>query len=160
VRYTLSLHERSSDLPNAFHYWPVVDNLWRSIDAFYSVFVTWNNTYIWYRTGTEYHIGIMDRTGTTTSQWVYITTPTDLWDYSMLKNIEEIRVGKVWNGGELWCSLDWGTYEKIWDLDQTEIEQKFIDYKRDFREISFMVKLSSANDRIKNIYMRYNQRQV
>lgn len=78
----------------------------------------------------------------------------------MLKNIEEIRVGKEGTQAELWVSIDNGNFQLIGDLDQTEVEQKFISFKKDFREITFMVKLYNVGDKIKNINLRYNQRQI
>lgn len=64
----------------------------------------------------------------------------DFGDYSMLKAIDEIRVGKSGTGGTLWASIDGGAFEQIDELDQTELYNKTMDFKRDFHELALMIK--------------------
>lgn len=57
-------------------------------------------------------------------------------------------------------SIDNGNFTLLDDLDQTEIEHKIMNVGKDFREVAFMLKLYGSGDRIRNLNIRYNQRQV
>lgn len=150
-------------LPNAFSYWPITHGATGNyIEDFSAVFSTNNELYVAYRESGLYRFAVMTMVGSSgfCTEWIYITPPTDFGDYSMLKAIDEIRVGKTGTWGELWCSINEWDYEKIGDLDQTELEQKFMEFKRDFRQISFLIKLTSSSDVIKNIDLRFTNRIV
>lgn len=151
-------------LPSQFQYLPKHDASLETIESYKCILAKNNFVYLSYSTDSREEVtGTMqyDWFGTWNClEWIYITPPTDLGDYSIIKSIEEIRVWKVGTAWELWALIDNDSFVKIGNLDQTDIEQKFMDYKKDFREISFMVKLNSSVDRLYNIYLRYNQRTV
>ena len=81
-------------------------------------------------------------------------------DYSMIKSIDEIRIGKEGTTAQLWASIDDGTYELVDTLNQTELYHKILNYKKDFRKISFMIKMYYTVDRINNIDLRFKTPQV
>jgi hypothetical protein len=112
-----------------------------------------------WNTWSVYQVGYVQTNDTSSvrcPEWILITSPTDLWDYSLMKTINEIRVWMEWQG-ELWASLDWGDFELAWTLDQTELYQKIMDYKKNFREISLMVKLNDTDQDavLQNIDLRF-----
>ncbi len=156
-------------LPNAFQYLPKYDNettWWVNtfpIGTYRCVFARNNQIYIGYSCNWQERIWRIDFNFSNSYyafEGIYITPHTDLWDYSIIKSIEEIRVGKEGLNWELWCSIDDGNFQLVGALNQEDIEQKFMNYKKDFREIAFMVKLYSQFDRVYNINLRYNQHQV
>ena len=150
-------------IPNAFAYLPVTSAQTTTlINEFSCVFALNGEVYTGHKVGSDYQVWRMSYTR---SEWncangVYIIPPTDFGDYSILKQIEEIRVGKTGTGGELWCSINEATFELVGALDQTDLEQKFMTYKKDFRQISFMIKLSASSDVVRNIDLRFTNRIV
>lgn len=160
--------KKMEGLPQSFSYWPIHDN--QSIGAtiypitnFSAVFAQGNIIYVGYTANSLNRLGSINTiTNTTTAcfEWVYIIPPNDFGDYSILKSIDEIRVGKEGTTGQLWASIDDGTYELVDTLNQTELYHKVTTYKKDFRKISFMVKMYSTVDKITNIDLRFNTRQV
>lgn len=154
-------------LPNAFQYLPKHDNESTGGVNVYSIsprsiFAQNNKVYIGYQCNGEERVGTIDFNSTDTAcyEGIYMMSSTDLWDYSSIKALEEIRVGKDGTQAEIWMSIDGGNFTLLDDLDQTEIEHKVMNVWKDFREVAFMVKLYNQFDRIKNLNIRYNQRQV
>jgi len=156
-------------LPQQFQYLPAHDasTTWwvdiYPIESPVTVYAKNNTVYYSYTTdwgNRRWQIDFSYTVWGTCYEGIYIAPPTDFGDFSIIKSIDEIRIGKVGTAGELWCSIDWANFELVGNLDQTDIEQKFISYKKDFREISFMIKLYSSADRFKNLDLRYNTRQV
>ncbi len=154
-------------LPNAFCYWPIYTALdavdpinYELITAFYAIFQQNNITYVSYLSGGEYRIGKVNSSDplATANEWIYVMKANDFGDYSMLKAIDEIRVGKSGTGGTLWASIDWGAFEQIDELDQTELYNKTMDFKRDFHELALMIKTTWCI--VRNIDVRFTPRQV
>lgn len=137
----------------AFCYWPIYTALdaidpinYQLITTFYAVFQQNNTTYVSYLSGGEYRLWRVNSNDplATAYEWIYVMKANDFGDYSMLKAIDEIRVGKSGTGGTLWASIDGGDFEQIDDLDQTELYNKTIDFKRDFHELALMVKTTGC----------------
>lgn len=159
--------KKMNGLKNAFYYLPIHDN--QSIGAtvypiqsFSSVFAMNNKVYLSYKANDIERTGSIDLNDTSNAcyEWVYIVPEVHFGDFSMLKQIDEIRVGKTWVGGQLWASINWDDFELVGNLDQTELEQKFTMYKKDFRKIGFMFKLYAINDKIMNLDLRFTNRTV
>lgn len=153
---------KSESLPNSFSYWPIQEEAVSDpIDNFTAIYSENNVIYLGYDRNGTYKIGEVRTTNTGNCyEWVYITHENDIGDFSMIKAIDEIRVGKEGITGELWASIDWATFELVGSLTQTDIQQKFTTYKKDFRKIAFMFKLYSATDKIINLDLRFTNRQV
>lgn len=123
---------KSESLPNAFCYWPLHEGVSSNpIDNFTALYSENNVVYLWYDNGGTYKIGEVRLNWTSSCyEWVYITHENDIGDFSMIKAIDEIRVGKEGIAGELWASINWAAFEYVGDLDQTDIQQKFTAYKK------------------------------
>lgn len=155
-------------LPNSFSYWPIHDNqsIWPTIypiTNFSAIFAQGNIIYIGYTANSLNRLGSINTTTNTTTacfEWVYIIPPMDFGDYSMLKSIDEIRIGKEWTTAQLWASIDDWAYEFVDTLNQTELYHKVMNYKKDFRKISFMIKMYSTVDKIMNIDLRFKTPQI
>jgi len=154
-------------LPNAFCYWPIYTALdaidpinYELITTFHAVFQQDDITYVSYLSGGEYRIWRVNSNDplATANEWIYVMKANDFGDYSMLKAIDEIRVGKSGTGGTLWASIDGWAFEQIDDLDQTELYNKTMDFKRDFHELALMVKTTGCI--VRNIDVRYTPRQI
>lgn len=127
------------------------------------MFAQGNIIYVGYTANSLNRLGSINTvTNTTTAcfEGVYIIPPNDFGDYSVLKSIDEIRIGKEGTTGQLWASIDDGTYELVDTLNQTELYHKVMSYKKDFRKISFMIKMYSTVDKINNIDLRFKTPQV
>lgn len=154
-------------LPSAFCYWPIYTALdaidpinYQLITTFYAVFQQNNTTYVSYLSWGEYRLWRVksNEPFATAYEWIYVMKANDFGDYSVLKAIDEIRVGKSGTGGTLWASIDGGAFEQIDDLDQTELYNKTIDFKRDFHELALMVKTTGCI--VRNIDVRFTPRQI
>ena len=148
-------------LPNAFSYWPVHNELGVAITNFSAIYAEKNKIYVAYTSASKNYVGTIDVTSQDTCyEAVYITPENDFGDFSLEKQMNEIRVGKEGTTATLWASVDWGTFEQIDTLDQTEIEQKTMDFKTVFRKLALMFKLNSSSDKIINADVRFTKNQV
>ena len=148
-------------VPNSFSYWPIHDSSTSAVTTVHSIFAQGNKVYVGYQIGSSYYIGFVNYDPSVTQtcyEGVMIFPEFDAGDYSLIKNLDEIRVGKTGTTGQLWLSIDWGAFTQIDTLNQTEFENKTLNesVKKEFREMALMVKLYSSNDSIKNISVRYS----
>lgn len=148
-------------LTSAFSYWPVHTDIGWNITNFTAILCFNNTIYVGYTFAGNNRFGSIDLTSTDTCyESVLITAENDFWDFSLEKQLNEIRVGKEWTTATLWASIDGATFEQIDTLDQTEIENKTIDYKPVFRKLALMFKLNSSTDKIINADVRFTKNQV
>jgi hypothetical protein len=122
----------------------------------------WNKLYLAWNTWTVYqvwYVDMNDYSGDKCPEGILITRSQDMWDYSLEKAIQEIRVWMEWVG-ELWVSINQWTFVFVWNLDQVTLYQKIMSYKNNFREISFMIKIKNEawahpEWSLKNIDLRF-----
>lgn len=159
---------KMSGLSNSFSYWPIHDNnSTNSVNAHeitnvYSIFTLNGSTYLAYKCNWFYRLWILSIYNTTDKCYeaVYITKHEDFWDYSLVKNVDEIRVWKEGIGWELWASIDNNSFESVDLLDQEELENKTVDFKSKFRKLSLMLKLYNDTDKVVNVDVRFTKNQV
>lgn len=153
--------KKMSGLPSAFSYWPVHTDIWWAITNFTSILCFNNTIYVGYTFAWNNRLWSIDLSSTNTCyESVLITAENDFGDFSLEKQLNEIRIGKEWTTGTLWASIDGATFEQADSLDQTEIENKTIDYKPIFRKIALMFKLNSSTDKVINADVRFTKNQV
>lgn len=142
-------------------YWLVNSSL-ATFDEVTALYASWNSLYIAWRDWTNYRAWVIDHNNYSNiaasrcSQATIITPALDFWDYSIQKALDEIR---VWMEGQgtLWASFDGGAFVKIGTLNQTELYQKIMGYKKNFRDVALMVKLTNNTyaSRLSNIDIRF-----
>lgn len=148
-------------LPSSFSYWPIHEETWGAITSFSSIFVFNNVIYVGYTFAGNNRLGSIDLSSTDTCyESVLITAENDFGDFSLEKQLNEIRIGKEGTTGTLWASIDGATFAQVGTLDQTEIENKTLDYKPVFRKIALMFKLNWATDKIINADVRFTKNQL
>lgn len=152
--------KKMEGLPNAFGYWPIHDSATTEITTIHSIFALGTKVYVGYLAGGNYYIWYVSYEAWATQtcyEWVMIFPDFDAGDFSLVKHLEEVRVGKEWTTGQIWVSIDWWAFTLLDTLNQTDMEHKVIDWdvKKEFRRIAFMVKLYEW-DVIRNINIRYS----
>jgi len=148
-------------LPMAFSYWPVHNEIGVAITNFSAIYAEKNKIYVAYTSAAKNYVGTIDVTSQDTCyEAVYITPENDFGDFSLEKQMNEIRIGKEGTTATLWASVDWWTFEQIDTLDQTEIENKTLDFKSVFRKIALMFKLNATWEKIINADIRFTKNQI
>lgn len=150
-------------LPMAFSYWPIHTSSWVSITNFSAIYSEKNKIYVGYTAAWNnyvWSINIDSENQNTCYEAVLITWENDFWDFSLEKQMNEIRVGKEWTTATLWSSVDGWSFEQIDTLDQTEIENKTLDFKSVFRKIALMFKLNATWEKIINADIRFTKNQL
>lgn len=148
-------------LPMAFSYWPIHTEIGVLITNFSAIYAEKNKIYVAYTAASKNYVWTIDLTSSSYCyEAVLITPENDYGDFSLKKQLNEIRVGKEWTTGTLWSSIDGATFSQIDTLDQTELENKTTDSKDVFRKMALMFKLNGSGDKIINADVRHTKYQI